>query len=66
MTYFSGTFGTPEPNLSPNFRKNWTFICWTLVKDESLCFFWMQNRPNVGVYIVRTISDIFSLALEKK
>ena len=26
----------------------------------------MQNRPNIGVCIVRTISNIFALALEKR
>ena len=66
MTHFSGTFCTPEPNPSPNFRKNWTLIYWTLVKNQTLCFFWMQNRPNIGIYTVPTISKIFALALEKK
>ena len=37
-----------------------------LWKNQTLCFFWMQNRPNIGVYIVRTISNIFALALKKR
>ena len=61
MTKFSGTFYTPEQDQGPNFRKNWT-----LVKNQTLCFFWMQNCPNIGVCIVRFISNIFALALEKK
>ena len=28
--------------------------------------FWIQSCPNIGIYIVRTISNIFALALEKK
>ena len=27
---------------------------------------WIQNRPNKGIYIVHTISNIFALALKKK
>ena len=56
----------PKPDPGPNFRKNWTLIYWTLVKKQSLCFFWMQNRPNIGVSIVRAISNVFALALKKR
>ena len=63
---FSGTFCTPEPDPGSNFRKNWVFIYSTLVKNQTLCFFWLQNRPNIGVSIVCTISNIFVLALEKR
>ena len=54
MANFSGTFYKPEPDPGPNFRENW-----------ALYFFWMQNRPNVGVCIMRTISNIFFSAGEK-
>ena len=66
MTIFSGNFYTSEPEQGPNFRKNWALIYWTLEEKRALCFFWMQTRPNIGVCIVRTISNIFALALEKR
>ena len=56
----------PEPDPGEDFRNNWAFIYWTLVKNQTLCFFWMQNCPNMGVCIVRTIYNIFALALEDK
>ena len=28
--------------------------------------FWIQNRPNIGIYILHTKSIIFALALEKR
>ena len=52
MTNFSGTFYTPKQDQGPNFRKTMAIIHWILVKNQTLCFFWMQNRPNLGVYIV--------------
>ena len=34
------------------------------MEKQILYFFWMQNRPNMGVYIVCTLSKNFALALE--
>ena len=56
MENFSGTFYKPEPDESSDFRKNCAFNYGTFVKYQILCFFWMQNRHNIGVCIVRTIS----------
>ena len=65
MRNFSGNFYPLEPGPGPNYRKNLALIYWTPEKKQTLCFFWMQNRPNIGVCIVRNISNIFALALEK-
>ena len=27
--------------------KKWALIYWTLVKNQTQCFFWVQNRPNI-------------------
>ena len=66
MTIFSDNFYTSEPEQGPKFRKNWALIYWTLQEKQALCFFWMQNRLNIGVCMVRAISNIFALALEKR
>ena len=66
MTNFSGTFYTPKQDQGPNFRKTMAIIHWILVKNQTLCFFWMQNRPNLGVCIVHTVSNIFALVMEKR
>ena len=29
MTNFSDAFYKPDPDPRPDFRKNWTLICWT-------------------------------------
>ena len=63
---FSGTFCMPEPGPGPNVRKILGLICSTLVKNQTLCFSWMRNCPNIGAFIVRTVSNIFASALEKR
>ena len=45
--YVSVTFCKPELDLGLDFQKNWTLIYITLVKNKTLYFFWMQNRPNI-------------------
>ena len=45
MVIFSGTFYKPEPNQSLEFGKTCAFIYGTLLKNQILYFFSMQNRP---------------------
>ena len=66
MTHFLGTFYTPEPDLGPKFRKKLDPRLLDPSENPDKCFFWLQNHPNIGVCIVRTISNIFALAMEKR
>ena len=66
MKNVSSTFYKSKLDPSPEFRKNWPLIYWTPVKNQTLCFFWMQNRPSTCAYIVRITTNIFALARRRK
>ena len=63
---FTGTFYKPEPHPGPDFSKKMGPNLLTLVKNQTLCFFWMQKPLNIGVCIVHAISNILALALKKR
>ena len=63
MGNISGTFYKPELVPGRDLRRNRALIYWTLVKNQTLCFFWKQEKRHSVVFIVnfQHIQDINTL-----